>query len=184
MSLKIEMCEQEVRSKKVIAEIDKWERAYLSRIDWESRENANTNISFGAFVGYIVSKVLKEPEVLSRYFSRDVVEFYSNCDIHIHKLPLSLFIPYCSGWSLQKLFIEGLKTPTVISRPAKHFDTAISHTINFFFLIANEWSGAQATSGFDLLVAPFVREDDLSRKEIRQSLQKMVFELNYPSIRT
>ena len=181
MSLKIEMCEQEVRSKKVIAEIDKWERAYLSRIDWESRENANTNISFGAFVGYIVSKVLKEPEVLSRYFSRDVVEFYSNCDIHIHKLPLSLFIPYCSGWSLQKLFIEGLKTPTVISRPAKHFDTAISHTINFFFLIANEWSGAQATSGFDLLVAPFVREDDLSRKEIRQSLQKMVFELNYPS---
>ncbi len=166
---------------KAVLEIDKWERRYLTQTDWESRENANTNVSFGAFVGYIVGKVLKDRAILSKYFSDDIVDMYVRGDIHIHKLPLSLYIPYCSGWSIQKIFKIGLKTPTVVSNPAKHFDTAISHMVNFFFLIANEWSGAQATSGFDLLVAPFVRADNLSRSGIRQALQRLVFELNYPS---
>ena len=162
-------------------EIDKWEKKYLSSVDWESRENANTNKSFGAFVGYIISKLLKNPAILSRYFPPDIVEMHTMGDIHIHKLPLSLYIPYCSGWSILKLFKIGLKTPTVISNPAKHFDTAISHIVNLFFLIANEWSGAQATSGFDIFVAPFVKYDGISKKEIRQALQRLVFELNYPS---
>ena len=99
----------------------------------------------------------------------------------MHKLPLSLYIPYCAGWSLPNLLKKGLITPTIYSNPAKHLDTAVSHLVNFFFLVANEWSGAQATSGFDIMLAPFVRKDSLNPREIKQALQRLVFELNYPS---
>lgn len=166
----------------IATQIDLWEKQYLEeRSDWESRENANVNRSFGAFVNYILSKALKHPTVLERYFPKEAVEMHTSSDIHIHKLPLSLFIPYCAGWSLQKLLKVGLKTPTITSNPAKHFDTAISHLVNFFFLAANEWSGAQATSGFDVFLAPFVRHDGIGGREIRQALQRLVYEINYPS---
>ncbi len=165
----------------IISNIDKWERQYLAQSDWESKENANINKSFGAFVSYILSKSLKHPAVLEKYFPKDAVEMHFNGDIYIHKLPLSLFIPYCAGWSLQKLLRIGLRTPTIVSNPAKHFDTAISHLVNFFFLAANEWSGAQATSGFDVFLAPFVKHDGIGSREIRQALQRLVYEINYPS---
>ncbi|MCR8454114.1 MAG: anaerobic ribonucleoside triphosphate reductase [Crenarchaeota archaeon] len=166
----------------IATQIDLLEKQYLEeKSDWESRENANVNRSFGAFVNYVLSKALKHPSVLEKYFPKEAVEDHVNSEIHIHKLPLSLFIPYCAGWSLQKLLKVGLKTPTIISNPAKHFDTAISHLVNFFFLAANEWSGAQATSGFDLFLAPFVKHDNIGRKEIRQALQRLVYEINYPS---
>jgi len=165
----------------IIANIDKWEKQYLTQNDWESRENANVNQSFGAFVSYILSKALKHLAVLEKYFPRDAVEMHTDGDIYIHKLPLSLFIPYCAGWSFQKILRIGLRTPTIISNPAKHFDTAVSHLVNFFFLAANEWSGAQATSGLDVFLAPFVRHDNIGPKEIRQALQRLVYEINYPS---
>ena len=165
----------------IISNIDKWEKQYLAQSDWESKENANINKSFGAFVSYILSKSLKHPAVLEKYFPKDAVEMHFNGDIYIHKLPLSLFIPYCAGWSLQKLLRIGLRTPTIVSNPAKHFDTAISHLVNFFFLAANEWSGAQATSGFDVFLASFVKHDGIGSREIRQALQRLVYEINYPS---
>jgi len=75
----------------------------------------------------------------------------------------------------------GLVTPTLVSKPAKHLDSAVNHLTNFIFLVAQEWSGAMAVSGFDLQMAPFVKHDNLTRKQIQQALQSMAFELNYPS---
>jgi ribonucleoside-triphosphate reductase len=46
---------------------------------------------------------------------------------------------------------------------------------------AQEWTGAQAVSAFDLYVAPFVEADSLEFTRIKQILQGMLFELNYPA---
>ena len=162
-------------------EVVELERAYIRNADWEVHENANTNTSYSNFLGFMVDKLLKRPEVLSEYLPHDAVSLHFDGAIHIHKLPHSLWIAYCAGWSYGKILKIGLKTPTIISKPAKHLDTAVSHLINYFFLAAQEWTGAQAVSAFDLYVAPFVRYDGLDYKSVKQALQRMLFELNYPS---
>ena len=157
------------------------ETKYLGEADWEVHENANTNLSYSNFIGFLLDKFLKNKEVLSAYLPPDIVQSHFEGYIHIHKLPHSLWIAYCAGWSYGKILRIGLKTPTIISRPARHLDTAVSHLINYFFLAAQEWTGAQAVSAFDLYTAPFVKHDKLNYKSIKQCLQRMLFELNYPS---
>jgi len=164
-----------------VVSLKKFEKDYLAQADWEVKENANENISYGNFLSYFLDKVLKRREVLQEYLPKEAIDSHFFGDLHIHKLPHSLSIPYCCGWSFLRILVNGLKTPTVISRPAKHYDTAISHLINFLFIATQEWTGANAVSMFDLYLAPFVRQDRLKYEQIRQGLQKMLFELNYPS---
>ena len=161
--------------------VEELERSYLKRTDWEIVENANTNFSYSNFRNYLFEKLVETPSVLSSYLPPDAVEAHYKGDIHIHKLPDSLWIPYCIGWSYRRILELGLKTPSVVSRPAKHFDTAVSHLVNFFFMAAQEFTGAQATSAFDLYAAPFVARDGLSHSRVKQPLQAMLFELNYPA---
>ncbi|RLE79946.1 MAG: anaerobic ribonucleoside-triphosphate reductase [Thermoprotei archaeon] len=157
------------------------ENAYIGETDWEVRENANTNLSFSNFMGFIFDKLLKNPPVLSEFLPGEAVRSHFEGFIHIHKLPHSLWIPYCAGWSYERILKYGLKTPNIISRPARHLDTAVAHLANFFFMGAQEWTGAQAVSAFDLYVAPFVRSDKLDYKRTKQILQGLLFELNYPA---
>lgn len=157
------------------------EEKYRQREDWEVRENANTNLSYSNFRGFLFDKLVKREEVLTDYLPVESVKAHFNGYLHIHKLPDSLWIPYCAGWSVEKLLRNGLKTPTIVSRPARHLDTAVSHVINFFLVVAQEWTGAVAMSALDLYLAPFVAKDGLSYREVKQALQKMLFELNYPA---
>jgi len=157
------------------------EKAYLKQLDWEVFENANTNFSYSNFRNFLFEKLVETPEVLKSYLPPDAVEAHYRGDIHIHKLPDSLWIPYCIGWSYRRILELGLRTPGVVSRPARHFDTAVTHLTNFFFMAAQEFTGAQATSAFDLYVAPFVRHDGLEYGRVKQVLQGMLFELNYPA---
>ena len=45
----------------------------------------------------------------------------------------------------------------------------------------NEWAGAQAFSSFDTYLAPFVRVDSLSQREVKQCIQSFVYGVNTPS---
>ena len=175
------MTEDKILVAKRMNEISRIDIEYRKMLDWRVRENANTNTSFSNFISFLVDKIVKKKEVLSYYLPTKSVEMYFNGDIHIHKLPNSIWIPYCAGWSFQKILKMGLKTPTIISSPAKHIDTAVSHVINFFFLTAQEWTGATAMSAFDLYAAPFVYYDKADYKSVKQAMQKMLYELNYPS---
>ncbi len=47
--------------------------------------------------------------------------------------------------------------------------------------LQTEWAGAQAFSSFDTLLAPFVRDDKLTYREVKQSIQQFVFGLNIAS---
>ncbi|MCC6003836.1 MAG: anaerobic ribonucleoside triphosphate reductase [Thermofilum sp.] len=157
------------------------ENLYMSNADWEKNENANHNVSYSNFRNYLFEKILKRKEVLSGYLPPSAVEQHFRGDLHIHKLPDSLWIPYCAGWSYKKILSIGLRTPTIVSSPARHLDTAVAHLTNFFFMGAQEWTGAQAVSAFDLFIAPFISKDNLSYERVKQTLQGMLFELNYPA---
>ena len=59
--------------------------------------------------------------------------------------------------------------------------TAIGQMVNFFYTLQGEVAGAEAFSNFDTLLAPFVRYDGLSFKEVKQCMQEFVFNVNVPT---
>ncbi|RLI27549.1 ribonucleoside triphosphate reductase, partial [Candidatus Bathyarchaeota archaeon] len=65
--------------------------------------------------------------------------------------------------------------------PAKHFRTALGQVVNFFYTLQGEAAGAQAFSNFDTHLAPFIRYDGLSQKEVEQALQEFFFNMNVPT---
>jgi ribonucleoside-triphosphate reductase len=81
------------------------------------------------------------------------------------------------------LIAEGLGgvPDKITSTPAKHLSTLMQQAVNFLGCLQNEWAGAQAFSSFDTYIAPFVKEDGLSDKEIKQCLQSFIFGVNTPS---
>ena len=157
------------------------EREYLSEASWLARESANAPRSYSALASYLFGRAFARPDVLSHYLPREAVRMHFRGDIHIHKLPHSLWIPYCAGWNYATVLREGLRTPTVCSGPARRLSEAASHLVSFLALVSQEWTGAQAVSAVDLLLAPFVRSDRLSYGQVKQVVQRMLFELNYPA---
>ncbi|MCK4439930.1 ribonucleoside triphosphate reductase, partial [Candidatus Bathyarchaeota archaeon] len=102
-------------------------------------------------------------------------------DLHIHDL--GVLGPYCVGWDIKDLLLSGFGgvKAKIESTPAKHFRTALGHVVNFFYTLQGEAAGAQAFSNFDTYLAPFIRYDGLSRKEVEQALQEFFFNMNVPT---
>lgn len=141
-------------------------------------ENANRYPGPTGFFAYVMEEALKEHLSLIPAEGR---EAHFSGDIYIHKLPYSLYIPYCTGHSTARLLEKGLKTPTIISRPAKHFDTYVDHIANYLITMQHYFSGAQALSSVEWYAGPFIRKEGLDRRKIRQNIQRLVYNLNYPS---
>ncbi len=53
--------------------------------------------------------------------------------------------------------------------------------VNFLGIMQNEWAGAQAFSSFDTYLAPFVKVDNLSYKDVKQCVQSFIYGVNTPS---
>jgi len=151
--------------------------SYLDRLDWKVRENSNMAYSLQGLNNYISSEV-SSTYWLNKIYSRDVREAHLRGDLHIHDL--GLLSVYCVGWDLQDLLRTGFKGAPgkAESRPAKHFRSALGQIVNFFYTLQGEAAGAQAFSGFDTLLAPFIRFDGLEYGEVKQALQEFVFNLN------
>ncbi|HKL01860.1 MAG TPA: ribonucleoside triphosphate reductase [Desulfotignum sp.] len=154
--------------------------SYISQMDWKVRENSNMSYSLQGLNNYISSDITAE-YWLNKIYPPAVREAHYAGDIHIHDL--SLLSVYCVGWDLQDLLLEGFKgvAGKVESSPPKHFRSALGQIVNFFYTLQGEAAGAQAMSNFDTLLAPFVREDQLSYKEVKQALQEFVFNINIPT---
>jgi ribonucleoside-triphosphate reductase len=90
---------------------------------------------------------------------------------------------YCAGWSLKQLIQEGLGgvTGKITSAPASHLSTLCCQMVNFLGIMQNEWAGAQAFSSFDTYLAPFVKVDNLTQKDVKQCIQSFVYGVNTPS---
>jgi ribonucleoside-triphosphate reductase len=87
------------------------------------------------------------------------------------------------GWDLYDLLFKGFKgvTGKIESKPAKHFRAALGQIVNFLYTLQGEAAGAVAFSNFDTLLAPFIRYDNLSYRQVKQSLQEFLFNMAVPT---
>ncbi len=154
--------------------------SYLGRGDWKVRENSNMAYSLQGLNNYISSEVSKI-YWLNKIYPAEIREAHNSGALHIHDL--GLLSVYCVGWDLQDLLRSGFKgvAGKAESLPARHLRTALGQIVNFFYTLQGEAAGAQAFSSFDTLLAPFVRYDKLSYKEVKQALQEFVFNVNVPT---
>jgi len=154
--------------------------SYLAKSDWRVRENSNMAYSLQGLNNYISSEVSKV-YWLNKIYPAEVREAHDSGALHLHDL--NLLSVYCVGWDLQDLLRSGFKgvSGKAESLPAKHLRTALGQIVNFFYTLQGEAAGAQAFSSFDTLLAPFVRYDKLTYKEVRQALQEFVFNVNVPT---
>lgn len=153
---------------------------YLEKIDWQVNENSNMSFSLQGLNNYVSSEITKI-YWLVKIYPPEIRQAHLNGDFHIHDL--NLLSVYCVGWDLFDLLVEGFKgAPGKIeSKPAKHLHSALGQVVNFFYTLQGEAAGAQAFSNFDTLLAPFIRYDRLSYKEVKQALQEFVFNINVPT---
>jgi anaerobic ribonucleoside-triphosphate reductase len=167
-------------TKKLMLDISSTMDGYLCQSDWRVKENANVNFSLGGLILHN-SGTITANYWLRNIYSEEISDAHRNADFHIHDL--SMFSGYCAGWSLRQLIQEGLGgvPDKITSRPARHLSTLISQVVNFLGIMQNEWAGAQALSSFDTYLAPFVKKDRLSYKEVMQSIQSFIFGVNTPS---
>jgi len=153
---------------------------YLKLDDWRVKENSTVTYSVG---GLILSNsgAITANYWLSEVYDQEIANAHRNADIHIHDL--SMLTGYCAGWSLRQLIYEGLGhvEGKITSSPAKHLSTICNQMVNFLGIMQNEWAGAQAFSSFDTYLAPFVKEDNLSYKEVKQAIESFVYGVNTPS---
>jgi anaerobic ribonucleoside-triphosphate reductase len=154
--------------------------SYLARADWRVKENSNMAYSLQGLNNYISSEISKI-YWLNKIYPTEVREAHDSGALHIHDL--GLLSVYCVGWDLQDLLRSGFKgvAGKAESLPAKHFRTALGQIVNFFYTLQGEAAGAQAFSSFDTLLAPFIRYDGLTYKEVLQALQEFVFNVNVPT---
>ena len=154
--------------------------SYLDASDWRVKENSTVNYSVG---GLILSNsgAITANYWLSEIYDDEIANAHKNADLHLHDL--SMLTGYCAGWSLKQLIQEGLGgiPGKITSSPASHLSTLCNQMVNFLGIMQNEWAGAQAFSSFDTYLAPFVKVDDLSYKEVKQCIQSFVYGVNTPS---
>jgi ribonucleoside-triphosphate reductase (formate) len=153
---------------------------YLKQTDWRVKENSNMSYSLQGLNNHLAS-IISSTYWLSKVYTAKIRDAHQNGDMHIHDL--QLLAPYCAGWDLKDLLIKGFTgvSGKIESRPPKHFRTALGQIINFFYTLQGEVAGAEAFSSFDTLLAPFVRYDNLSYKEVKQSMQEFLFNINVPT---
>ena len=152
---------------------------YLKINDWRVKENSTVTYSVG---GLILSNsgAITANYWLSEVYDEEIANAHRNGDLHLHDL--SMLTGYCAGWSLKQLIQQGLGIPGKInSTPASHLSTLCNQMVNFLGIMQNEWAGAQAFSSFDTYLAPFVKVDNLTYKEVKQCIQSFIYGVNTPS---
>ena len=154
--------------------------SYVKVEDWRVKENSTVTYSVG---GLILSNsgAVTANYWLSEIYDEEIGEAHRNADIHIHDL--SMLTGYCAGWSLKQLIKEGLGgiSGKITSAPASHLSVLCNQMVNFLGIMQNEWAGAQAFSSFDTYLAPFVKVDNLSYKEVKKCIEAFVYGVNTPS---
>jgi len=153
---------------------------YLGDRDWHIKENANTQKSVNGLNNY-VREVFTKKYWLYEIYPAEVREAHENGDCHIHDL--GFFGPYCAGWDLRQLLLDGFGgvEGKVESRPAKHLRSFLGQIVNSTFTTQGETAGAQAWSSFDTYCAPFIRYDNMTYEQVKQCLQEFVFNINVPT---
>lgn len=148
--------------------------------NWRVKENATVSLSLGGLI-LANSGAVTANYWLNSIYDKEIAEAHKAARIHIHDL--SMLSGYCAGWSLKQLITDGLGgvSGRTTSSPANHLNTLCNQMVNFLGILQNEWAGAQAFSSFDTYLAPFVKADNLTYKEVKQAIQSFVYGVNIPA---
>ena len=154
--------------------------SYVNVTDWRVKENSTVTYSIGGLI-LNNSGAITANYWLSEVYDEEIAAAHKNADLHLHDL--SMLTGYCAGWSLKQLIQEGLGgvPGKITSSPARHLSTLCNQMVNFLGILQNEWAGAQAFSSFDTYLAPFVKVDNLTYKEVKQCIQSFIYGVNTPS---
>lgn len=150
---------------------------YINKKDWRVNENSNSPFCYGGLNKHTNSEVSKD-YWLRTVYPKKITNAYLNGKMHIHDLGgLTL---YCCGYSLKDILMMGVQgVPNIpTSSPAKHFDAILNQLANLVTVFQNEIMGAVAFNSFDTLLAPFVKNDNLTFEEVKQSMQNFIFSIN------
>lgn len=150
---------------------------YLGELDWKTKENANMAYSLQGLNNYISSAVSAK-YWMNRIYPIEIRDAHERGDFHIHDL--QTVSAYCCGWDFQDILRVGFTgvEGKVSCSPPKHLGVALGQMVNFIYTLQGEAAGAEAFSNFDTLLAPFVRYDKLTYKQVKQEMQSFVFNMN------
>ena len=153
---------------------------YLSMMDWKVKENSNMSYSLQGLNVYATENIISH-YWLNKIYPPEIGEAHMKGDYHSHDL--GTLGSYCVGWDLNDILLKGFKgvSGKIESKPAKHFGTAMMQVVNFLYTLQGEAAGAQALSNFDTLLAPFIKYDGLTYKDVKQEMQKFLFNMNVPT---
>ncbi|HWR63632.1 MAG TPA: ribonucleoside triphosphate reductase, partial [Candidatus Thermoplasmatota archaeon] len=153
---------------------------YLNMLDWKVNENSNMSYSLQGLNVYATESIVSH-YWLNKIYPPEIGDAHTRGDYHIHDL--GTLGAYCVGWDLQDLLLLGFKgvSGKIESKPAKHFSTALMQIVNYLYTLQGEAAGAQALSNFDSLLAPFIAKDDLQYDNVKQEMQKFLFNMNVPT---
>ena len=154
---------------------------YIGMQDWRVKENANVAYSFSSLFLHAAGETVAR-YALSKVYPREIARAHIEGDFHIHNVPFGI-VGYCAGWSIKDLLLQGFSgvAGRTESSPARHFSSALLQISNFLGSVQNEWAGAQAVNSLDIYLAPFVRKDGLSYKQVKQAMQEFIYNLNISS---
>ena len=152
--------------------------SYVDGSNWKIKENANIGYSIGGLILRTSERVVEEYWLNT--YPAEIADAHRSAALHIHDL--GWLTGYCAGWSLRELLYEGFNgVPGFLQcEPARHMATAISHMVNFLGTLQNEFAGAQAFSSVDTYLAPYVRMDNMSYADVKNSMQTLVFNCAVP----
>jgi len=169
-----------IRELKALVDSNQLMGDYLDKLDWLVRENSNMAYSLQGLNNHI-SSAISSQYWLNKVYPPEIRDAYQEGDFHIHDL--QILAAYCCGWDLHDLLTRGFGgvSGKIESKPAKHLRSALGQVVNFFYTLQGEVAGAQAFANFDTLLAPFIRHDGLSYKDVKQALQEFVFNVNVPT---
>ncbi len=161
-------------------ESEKLMQGYLARADWRLNENSNMSFSVQGLNNYLASS-MSAGYWLNKLYPAEIRNAHINGDFHIHDL--GMLAPYCCGWDIKDLLLRGFGgvSEKIQSKPPKHFRAALGQIVNFLYTLQGEAAGAQAFANFDTYLAPFIRYDNLSYKEVKQAMQEFMFNVNVPT---
>jgi len=171
---------KQIREYQAFVDSDKVMEGYLAQTDWLVKENANMSFSLQGLNNHVASAVSKH-YWLNKIYSPEVRDAHNNGELHIHDL--YMLAPYCTGWDLKDLMMQGFGgvSGKIQCKPPKHLRTAMGQIVNFFYTVQGEIAGAVAFSNFDTYLAPFIRYDNLDYKQVKQSMQEFLFNMNVPT---
>jgi ribonucleoside-triphosphate reductase len=150
---------------------------YLENDDFAVKNNANAQRSVMGLNNFVREEFTKK-YWLNEVYPFEVSEAHRSGSFHLHDL--GFFGAYCVGWDVKQILMLGFTgvRGKVSSGPARHLRTALGQLVNATFTFQGESAGAQAWSSFDTYLAPFIRHDNLTFKQVKQCLQEFMFNMN------